>query len=134
MCGNDFLQASHLCSFPLCFHLVAHLRAIGMVPYKIKLGANRCPFVFGTQVFFSVLITTSLSVSGLNVSHGWASNLGQKAVLPVYICCCAVCAFIFLELLQHRCLGEGFSDLVRASLSILNYTCLDMHKWIKGMP
>lgn len=34
MCGNDFLQASHLCSFPLCFHLVAHLEAIGIVPCK----------------------------------------------------------------------------------------------------
>lgn len=36
MCGNDFLQASHFCSFPLCFHLVAHLEATGIIPCKIN--------------------------------------------------------------------------------------------------
>lgn len=64
MCGNDFLQASHLCSFPFCFHLVVHLRAIGTVSCTInKVGSQPLPpspppfFWGGVQVFFSVLIT-----------------------------------------------------------------------------
>lgn len=47
MCVNDFLQASHLCSFPLCFHLVAHLEAIGMVLCKInKVRSQPLPLFF----------------------------------------------------------------------------------------
>lgn len=36
MCGNDFLQAGHVCPFPLCFHLVVHLEAIRTDPCKIN--------------------------------------------------------------------------------------------------
>lgn len=101
-----------LVHFALCVLLVARLEAIGMVPRKInKVRSQPLPLCS----WHTGLIATSLSASVLNVSHGWTSGLGQKAVLSVYICRRAVCGFVFLQKsLQFRYQGARLVDLVGA--------------------
>lgn len=85
------------------------------------------PFFFFFFWHAGLLLGAYLHLFILNVSQAiWA-------VLSVCICWCAVCDLIFLANLLGLLSGSAFVRSCMCSLCILNYTCLDLPKWIEGM-
>lgn len=116
MCGNDFLEATHLCSFPLCFLLIKPFKVICMVPCKINKVRSQQSLLSCWRQAQATLITSLLCASVSLQHHKYMQTkcrcFHQNISLHIYTFLWAIQIFFFffksLLLFAKKLLAKSF--------------------------
>lgn len=119
MCGNDFLEATHLCSFPLCFLLIKPFKVICMVPCKINKVRSQQSLLSCWRQAQATLITSLLCASVSLQHHKYMQTkcrcFHQNISLHIYTFFMSHSNLFFLIIIIIIC-QEAVSKVISGSL------------------